>query len=315
VADITPERAYRPIDAESNGGPRVLLRALVPIVFVASAAVLFAPSLLRFVLPDWQGGPAAETYARVIAFAALALTLTVSAVSDSLVLQRKQRETWNAFAQEVGGAVSVAPLRPTAGGGWEGGLRVAYTMEGRPVVLTCYGPKSSNRYARLGATLPLGRDVQFQILANTTANRILMSSAIWTPVLALASREAGKGPEGAESTRALDRMRFLTAAPLVTGDASFDHAFLLKATDEGIGRDVAGDPSVRTALERLAKRDRYFRLSLVGLTAPGPAQLEVELVGRLADVERLRAMHELLLAVMARLDRSGVLETGARRAS
>jgi len=315
MADITPERAYRPIDAESSGGARGLLRVLVPVLFLASAAVFFAPSLLRYVAPGWPGGATAELYARVIAFAALALAFTVSAVTDSLKLQRKQREAWSAFAQEVGGELSSPPLRPTAGAGWEGGLRVAYTLEGRPIVLTCYGPKTSDRFTRLGATVPLGRDVQFQILANTTANRVLMSSAIWTPVLAMASREAGKGPEGAERARALDRMRFLSAPPLVTGDASFDHAFLLKATDEGAARDVAGDPSVRSALEQLAKRDRYFRLSLVGIAAPGPAQLEVEVAGRLGDIERLRAMHALLLAVMARLDRSGMLEVRARRVS
>lgn len=315
MADITPERAYRPIDAESSGGARVLLRLLVPVPLVGSAAVLVAPSLLRYVLPGFAGGAAAETYARLFAFATLAVTLVALAVTDSLARQRKQRETWRAFSQEVGGTLSNAPLRPTAGTGWEGGLRVAYTVEGRPVVLTCYGPKSSDRFTRLGATVPLVRDIQLQILANTTANRILMSSAIWTPVLALASREAGKGPDGVAQTRALERMRFLTAPPLVTNDASFDRAYLLKATDEGAARDVAGDPLVRGALDQLAKRDRYFRLSLVGLTVPGPAQLEVEVAGRQADLVRLRAMHELLLAVMARLDRSGALETGGRRAS
>jgi hypothetical protein len=215
----------------------------------------------------------------------------------------------------VGGAMTEAPIRAGEGAGWEGGLRVAYTLEGRPVVLTCCGPKSSNRFTRLAATVPLRRDIQFQILANTTANRVLMSAAVWSPVLRMASREAGSGPEEAERARALERMSFLGADPTTLGDPSFDSAFLLKATDAGTARDVVADPSVRTALEQLARRDRYFRLSLVGPEAPGPAQLEVELAGRQVDLDRLRGMHELLLALIARLDRSGILMSGARRAS
>jgi hypothetical protein len=110
-------------------------------------------------------------------------------------------------------------------------------------------------------------------------------------------------------------MGFFAAEPIRTGDSEFDRAFLLKGTDEGVARDVAGDPSVRAALDLLAARDRYFRLSLVGPAAPGPAQLEVELTGRAADLDRLRAMQGLLRAVLARLDRSGLLGTPARRAS
>jgi hypothetical protein len=315
MSDRTPQRAYRPIDAGSGGGVHVPLRAVTFVLFLASAAVLFAPWTLRYVFPGWHGGASADMVVRGVAFAVLVLTMAVSGVADQARVQGKQLECWRAFALEVGGEVSNASLRPTAGGGWEGGPRVAYTAEGRPVVLTCYGPRSSDRFTRLGATLPLARDVQFQILANTAANRVLMSSAIWSPVLKLASREAAKGPEGAERAQALERMRFLGSEPLVTGDPLFDRAFLLKATDERAARDVAADPAVRSALEQLAGRDRYFRLSLSAAAAPGPAQLEIELAGRQGDIERLRVMHALLLAVMARLDRAGLLGTDARHAS
>lgn len=315
MPDLTPERAYRRIEAGSSGALPEVLRALVPFVLVSSIVVMFAPSTLRHAVPGWHGGESAESSARVAAFCVLAVTLSASAVASRRRARAKQRETWSAFALEVGGALTDAPIRVGAGAGWEDGLRVAYTIEGRPVVLTCYGPKSSDRFTRLGATIPLRQDVQFQILANTTANRVLMSAAVWSPVLKMASREARSGPGGAERARALERMRFLAADSTAIGDASFDRAFLLKATDAGTARDVVGDPSVRTALEQLVRRDRYFRLSLVGPGAPGPAQLEVELAGRQVDVDRLRGMHALLLAVIARLDRSGVLETGARRAS
>ncbi|HEY7727577.1 MAG TPA: hypothetical protein VID50_03920 [Candidatus Eisenbacteria bacterium] len=315
MAEFNPERAYRPIDADTSAGPGALLRPLASLVLAACAVALFAPSMLRFVVPEWHGGPLAELYVRLVAFGVLAVTLAVSGLRGQLRLQRKQREAWRTFADQVGGDVSVGSALPAGMPGGGAGERVAYTVEGRPVLLTCYSPQGSTHFTRLGATLPLGRDVQLQVLANSTANRVLMSARIWSPILSAAAREAGDGSEGAERAAALERMRFLTADPLATGDAAFDRAFLVKATDEGIARDMAAAPSVREALEALAKRDRYFRLTLVALRAPGPAQLEVELAGRVADVERLRCMHELLSAVMARLDRSGVLEAPRRRAS
>jgi hypothetical protein len=315
MPEPTPERAYRPIDAGSGGAPPVMLRALVPIVLVCALVVVVAPAVLRQVLPGWPGGGSAESVARLTALALLGAVLAASGVSEMRRRRTRQREVWGRFAAEVGGTLTEEPVRVRAGRGWEGGLGVTYTLDNRPVSLSCHRPRSSGRYTRLAATIPLRRDIQLQVLANTTANRVLMSAAIWSPLLRMAAQEAGTGPEQAERARALERMRFLAAEPTATGDPTFDRAFLLKASDGEVARDAVADPGVRAALDRLLRRDRYFRLSLVGMAAPGPAQLEVELADRPADLDRLRCMHDVLQAVMARLDRSGLLEAAARRAS
>jgi hypothetical protein len=315
MPESTPERAYRPIDAESGGNVALLLRVLAPIVVVCAVVVIFAPSMLRQFLPGWHGGASAEATARLTAFAVLAAVLTASGAANLRRRRIREREAWGRFAAEVGGTLGDEPLRARADRGWEGGLRVGYSIDGRPVVLSCYRPRSSSRCTRLAATVPLRRDVEFQVLANTAANRILMSAAIWSPILRMAAKEAGSGPEQAERAQALERMRFLASEPIVTGDPTFDRAFLLKASDPELVRDVVADPSVRAALNRLVGRDRYFRLSLVGMSAPGPAQLELETADRQIDLERLRCMHELLRAVIARLDRSDILESPDRRAS
>jgi hypothetical protein len=316
MQETPPEIAYRPIGPDSgSGGARSILRAVAPILIVASMAVMFAPSLLRLAFPTWRGGPSGEMLARMVAFAVLAVTISVSGFTDQRRARGRQRDTWAAFAGEVGGTLSNAPRRATVGAGWEGGPRVEYTVQGRPAVLTCYGPSPRDLYTRLSATVPLLRDVQLQVLANTTANRVLMSGALWTPALKLAAREAGRGPGGEEKARALSRMQFLAGEPVTTGDPVFDRAFLVKATDEACAREIVADASVRSALEQLARTDRYFRVSLTAVAAPGPAQLEVELSGRVGDAERVRNMQTVLTAMMERLDRSDVTGGASRRAA
>lgn len=311
-----PEMAYRPIGPDAApGGVSAILRAAAPILVAASMAVMFTPSLLRLLVPTWRGGASQEMLARMAAFAVLAVAIGISGIGDGRRARSGHRDMWAAFAGEVGGSLSDAPRKSTVGAGWEGGPRVEYTAQGRPAVLTCYSPSPRNLYTRLSATVPLRWDVQLQILANTTANRVLMSAALWTPALKLAAREAGRGPGGEERARALSRMHFLAGEPVTTGDAVFDRVFLVKATDEACARDIVTDPSVRSALEQLAGADRYFRVSLTAGGAPGPAQLEVELSGRVADAERARTMRTVLTAVMECLDRSDVTGGEPRRAA
>ncbi len=315
MADSFQGRAYRPIDAESGGGGAIFrsLLGVLPVVFI----VLFLwPGALRYLAPGVPAGdPRVAAAIRFGAFAAF----IVSSIAWSLVQQgmraRGRREAWTTFATEVGGTVRQAPFAVGRGGGAQGGLEVGFSVASYPATLSSGllvgGRSSSAHYTRLAITAALARDFEFQALPDTGVNRLLMSPTVWKPILAAARKRAETHPGEAVQVGALDRVGFLAGEAVPTGDAEVDRVCFVKATDPLLARDLFADPSVRSTLLALHSMDRAWRVTLISPSAASPAQLEVEAPGWDANVPRLRAMRDLLQALLERLERMGVLRRAA----
>ncbi len=197
----------------------------------------------------------------------------------------------------------------------EGGLEVTFLVGSYPAVLsagaTLPSRSPSSHQTRLAATAVLLRDFQFQVLPNTSVNRVLMSPNVWKPILTAARNQAETQAGNAEQATAVDRIDFLASDAVVTGDAELDRACLIKATDESLVRDLVADPGVRSALAALQAVERGWRITLLSASASSPARLEVEVPGWDKDLPRLRAMHGLLKATLERLGQQRVLGSAA----
>lgn len=316
MANALEGRAYRPIDADSGGGPAAVLRVVLNLIVVASIVLFVWPAGLRFVAPLAPLSDGAHAaVVRMAAFGIFVLSMIVLSIGQQTARGTRRREIWTAFASEVGGSVRQGPYR-AAGGGTEGGLEMTFTVGSYPAVLSrgTTSPSSrssSSQHTRLAATAGLVRDFQFQILPNNAVNRVLMSPNVWKPILTAARRQAEKGGSGGEQSKAVDRIAFLADAAVATGDPELDRSCFIKATDEALVRDLLGDPGVRSALTALQGADRGWRVTLLSAAATKPAQLEVELAGWDADLPRLRAMHGLLKAILERLEAQRVLGRAA----
>ena len=315
MANALEGRAYRPIEAEAGGGGAMFRAVLgvLPFVFV----VLFLwPGALRYVAP---GVPVGEPRVAALVRSAAFAWFIVSMIAWSLLQQgrraRGRREAWTTFATEVGGTARQAPFVVGKGGDARGGLEVTFSVSSYRATLStglvAGGRSTSAHYTRLAATATLGRDFEFQALPDTKVNRLLMSPTVWRPILAAARKRAETHPGEAVQVGALDRVGFLAGEAVPTGDAEVDRACFVKATDPALARDLFTDPSVRSTLLGLHSMERGWRVTLISPSASTPAQLEVEAPGWDANVPRLRAMRNLLQALLERLDRVGVLKRAA----
>jgi hypothetical protein len=316
MADSFQGRAYRPIDAESGGGAGAVFRALLRVAPIVCILLFLWPAALRYVAPGVPvGDPGVAAIVRFAAFAAF----IVSAIAWSLVQQglrqRGRREAWASFAMETGGTVRQVPYVPSKGSGAQGGLEVALIVASYPAMLSSGvmvgGRSTSAHYTRLAATATLARDFEFQALPDTKVNRLLMSATVWKPILAAARKRAETHPGEAVQVDALDRVGFLAGESVPTGVAELDRVCFVKATDGALARDLFADPSVRSALLALHSMERGWRVTLISPSASSPAQLEVEAPGWDASVPRLRAMRDLLQALLEQLERMRVVKRAA----
>jgi hypothetical protein len=316
MANALEGRAYRPIDADSGGGPAAAIRVALHLSVVATLVLFIWPAGLRYVAPLAPLADGAHAgLVRMAAFAAFVALMIVLSVWQQSASGSRRREIWAAFASEVGGSLNQSPYRAAAGG-MEGGLEMTFSVGAFPAVLSRgttsrSSRSSSSQHTRLTATAGLVRDFQFQLLPNTAVNRVLMSPNVWKPILTAAQRQAEKRGSGGEQSKAVDRIRFLADAAITTGDPELDRSCFIKATDEALVRDLLGDPGVRSALAALQAADRGWRITLLSAAATSPAQLEVEVAGWDADLTRLKAMHALLKAILERLEAQHVLGRAA----
>ena len=315
MANAFEGRAYRPIDADSGGGGAIF-RVFLGVLPIAFMVLFLWPGALRYVAPGVPvGDPRVAALVRYAGFAGF----IVSMIAWSLLQQgrraRGRREAWTTFATEVGGTVRQAPFVVGKGGDAQGGLEVKFPVASYPATLStgllAGGRSASAHYTRLAATTALARDFEFQALPDTGVNRLLMSPTVWKPILAAARKRAETHPGEAVQAGALDRVGFLAGEAVPTGDAEVDRVCFVKATDALLARDLFADPSVRSTLLALHAMDRAWRVTLISPSAASPAQLEVEAPGWDANVPRLRAMRDLLQALLEHLERMGVLRRAA----
>jgi hypothetical protein len=320
MSDPVSSPSYRPIGEEPSGAS-ALLRHVLPLLLVAVAAVGFlAPQVLRRLLPGTD--PVA---ARMAAIVGLFLFVAVTGIRDGRRRLEARRSAFASFAAGVGGRVTMAP-RGTGAAGWEAAEHVEYDAQGRPAVLSAVRGKEASFAFRLAADIALRRDFQFQVLPGGRAMRFVLSKSFLLPVLSVAVKTSGSARVSVRRTAAgsagsapgsltdpaqlIERMRYLADDPVTTGDAAFDRAYLVKATDRDAGRAFASDPGFRAAIAALAGRAPTFQAGLESESSEGPARLVIAATAE-ASPELFLAMDGALRATAAALARAGIVE-GAR---
>jgi hypothetical protein len=326
LEEVMPEPSYRPIETESSGIVN-LLRPIAPLVLVACIAVSFFPEVFRMLPEPWRISPVVLRTVAILAFIALL-------VRNAKTLANRNQERKKAisdFANTVRGQFSDTRYRPTAGG-WEGGPRVEYSVSGRAVVLTLDRVGSSSLSCRISAELPVTRDFQFQLLPGGKAMRFILSKTFMVPVLQLAVKGAGTAATSPAAREAAakagidlssresiqkhlaDRLGYLASDPITIGEEAFDREFLVKASDPTLGRGLASDPSVRSALKALRERSSSFQ---VGLESPGtgPSRLVAGISAFDFSPATLAAMDAMVRAMLEALSRLDLIERGGRGAA
>ncbi len=321
-----PEPSYRPIEAESSGIMN-LLRSIAPLFLVACIALSFFPEVFRKLPEPWRISPVVVRTAAILAFIAL-LARNAKALAER---NRERKRAISSFANTVGGRYSDPPYRPNATG-WEGGPRVEYSVSGRAVVLTLDRGTSSSLSCRISAELPATRDFQLQILPGGKAMRFILSKTFMVPVLQLAVKGAGTAAASPAARDAaaragldlssresiqkhlVDRLGYLASDPITIGEEAFDREFLIKASDPSLGRSLASDLSVRSALKALRERSSSFQVGLESLGA-GPSRLVTGISAFDFTAETLAAMDALVRAMLEAMSRLDLIERGGRGAA
>jgi hypothetical protein len=205
-------------------------------------------------------------------------------------------------------------------------------VSGRAVVLTLDRVGSSSLSCRISAELPVTRDFQFQLLPGGKAMRFILSKTFMVPVLQLAVKGAGTAATSPAAREAAakagidlssresiqkhlaDRLGYLASDPITIGEEAFDREFLVKASDPTLGRALASDPSVRSALKALRERSSSFQ---VGLESPGtgPSRLVAGISAFDFSPATLAAMDAMVRAMLEALSRLDLIERGGRGAA
>jgi len=320
--------AYRPI-VEETSGAAALLRHVVPLALIACTVVAFLfPATWRRLVPGPLGDPEAG---RMLSFGTLFVVATIAGIRGSMRLRENRRAAIAAFASSVGGRVTERPQGAALRAGsreWADATQVEYQAQGLPVVLTLFRGERATFSSRLTAEMMLRRDLQLQLVPGGKAMRFMMSKTFLVPVLSVAIRtsstrgsgirrddpfHATDGEETPELTpdQLADRLRYLTDDPVTTGDAAFDQAWLVKASDRDLGREIVTDAGLRSALASLTGSARNLQ---IGIECDGPGRTGRLTVGVKApeSPELFLAMDACLKAAATALGRAGVLGGGAR---
>jgi hypothetical protein len=336
LEEVMPESTYRPIETESSGIV-ALLRAIAPLVLIACIALSFLPDVLRQLPEGWRISP---VVLRTVAILALLIMIVRNAKALAKRTQERKRSISD-FANSVGGRYSDSPYRATTVG-WEGGPRVEYTASGRALVLSLdrgigshsRSSSSSGYSCRVSADVTMTRDFQLQIVPGGKAMRFILSKTFMVPMMKIAIQgastvslpqsardAASKAGIDLSSREALqkhltDRLGYLTSDPITIGEESFDKKFLIKASDPSLGRALASDFSVKSALKALHERSSSFQVGLESLSGHGgPSKLVAGTSTFDFSAPTLAALDALVRALLEALVRLDLLERGGRGAA
>ena len=292
---IVPPATPAPIEPESSGGA-TFLRTFASILITVGFIVLFIyPDAIRFVVRDWKGS---TDPLRIFAFVGFFVYSMITGIATVIRASRKRGEIFGQFAASVGGSLLL------------GGRQVDYRIDRVSLSLTSNSVQRSGYASRLAATIgTTARDFQIQIVSGGSAARFLMSKRFLTPVFSLAV-SAGPGPQ-AERAAGVQQLQYLLGDPLTTGDEGFDKEFVVKASDETLGRGLVTDPSFRQALQNLRGLDRGTRFAIERQSTSSPVQVIVEAPQAPASVALFQTMDQVARAAVSSLGRLGVLTEAA----
>jgi hypothetical protein len=283
-----------PIEPESSGAAR-FLAGFANFLIVAALIVFFLyPQAIRYVAPNWKGNP---DQLRVFAFVGFFIYSVISGIGTVIRASKKRAEIFGQFAAAVGGTMTDS-LR-----------RTDYRIDGLEAFLTIDRTQRNRGTNRLVVSLPRAREFQIQILSGGAAARFLMSKTVLSPVFSLALKQ-GPGPR-AEREAGVQQLGYLLGEPLKTGDESFDRHFVVKASDETLGRGLVTDPTFRQALESLRALDRNARFAIERESMSAPLRMVVDAPQALAGVAVFQAMDQIARAAVSSLERLGVLTEAA----
>jgi hypothetical protein len=291
---VIPPPTPAPIEPESSGGLR-FLRTFASILITLALIVLFLyPDAIRFVIHDWKGS---TEPLRVFAFVGFFVYSTITGIATVISVSKKRAEVFGQFAAAVGGSLS------------DNGRQIDYRIDGLQASLTIDRNQKTRGTNRLA--IPLGttaRDFQIQVLAGGAAARFLMSKKVLSPVFSLAL-SAGPGPRS-ERAAGVAQLQYMMGDPLATGE-SFDKEFVVKSSDETLGRGLVTDPGFRQALQNLRTMDRGTHFAMERQSSSSPLRILVEAPQAVASVSLFQAMDQVARAATSSLGRLGVLTEAA----
>jgi len=283
-----------PIEPESSGAAR-FLAGFANFLVVAVLIVFFLyPQAIRFVAPDWKGNP---DQLRLFAFAGFFIYSVISGIFTVIRVSKKRAEIFGQFAAAVSGTMTDS-LR-----------RTDYRIDGLQAFLTIDRTRQNRGTNRLVVSLPGAREFQIQIVSGGAAARFLMSRTILSPVFSLAVKQ-GPGPQ-AEREAGVQQLGYLLGDPLKTGDEGFDRHYVVKASDETLGRGLVTDPTFRQAMDSLRALDRNARFAIERESMSAPLRIVVDAPQAVASVAVFQALDQVGRAAVSSLGRMGVLTEAA----
>jgi len=284
-----------PIEPESSGAARFLAGFARVLVVVALFVLFMYPQAIRYVAPQWKGS---TEPVRVFAFVGFFIYSVISGVFTVIRTSRKRAEIFGQFAASVGGSMS------------DGGRQIDYRVQGLQAFLTTDRTQRNRGTSRLVAVLGnTARDFQVQIVSGGAATRFIMSKRFLSPVFSLALKQ-GPGPQS-ERAAGVAQLQYMLGDPLTTGDEAFDREFVVKASDESLGRGLVTNPTFRQALQNLRALDRNTRFAIERQSTSSTLRIVVEAPQTPASVALFQAMDQVARAAVSSLGSMGVLTEAA----
>jgi hypothetical protein len=269
--------------------PRAAHAALILITLAAFAVWIYPPLLDHVGLEALARWMTANLLHRVVLMPGLLVLSMLSGASQRRTAHARRRESWQPFAEAIGGRLQEAPDQ-IADGVWQGGPTIETEMPGGRVTYETVR-EGDRAWTRARATLASTEGLAFQVLGPQAGRRFLVS--MLAPLQALALSQAAARARGDEARRAIAALSFLSHPEVPTGQPDLEVMVSLRTNQPEEARRLLAAPGLCGALHRLAAGARGWQWSLVP-DAEGTGLMEFRFAGVETDVDRLRAAHDLL---------------------
>lgn len=270
--------------------PSRAANAVLGLLTLAAFVAWIHPPLLDSIgleaLARWM---MASTLHRIAVMPVLLVLTLISGGSQRRVGRATRLESWQPFADAIGGRIVEAPDRLTDGL-WHSGPTVEAEIPGGRVTYETVRDHDRSM-TRVRAIVPAPDGLAFQMIGPQTGRRLL--SAMLAPLQRLAISMAAAHTPNPEAQRAIAALSFLGHPEVPTGQPDLDVMVSLRTNRPDQARLLLAAPGLCGALHRLATGARGWQWSLVP-DGQGAGLMEFRFAGVESDGERLRAAHDLV---------------------